>query len=163
MEKIELKLDEANELLFKVVIEGTREPASAIRFVCEGEEFSYMFKGTTGDEPGEVRVIVPPMQDKLKEGLYEGRLEVLIEGKYLAPLQCLAQFKPGVKVVAESVQVAPQATKHEIKATASVSVKARPVPAKPVEQSTPVAPIVEATKPVQKFQTLAEKFGRTKH
>ncbi len=123
MDELEIKLDEANELLFSVVIEGTSEKPSSIRFVCEDKDMSYMFNGTPGEEKGEISVIIPPMQKHLKEGSYESRLEVLIEGKYISPLQVKTRFKNTLKVVSEVVRV----KRPELKVTASANVVATPV------------------------------------
>lgn len=156
MEKIELKLDESNELTFKLMIEGTREPATAIRFVCEADDnMSYMFKCETTDEPGEIRVTIPPMRDQLKEGIYESRLEVVIEGKYLAPLNVMSQFKSGVRVVAESIRrtevVIPQpGIKAAVTSAVSVTQKKQHVKPILVSESSP--------KPI----TLADKYKSKK-
>lgn len=159
MEKIDLKLDEDNELVFKVVIEGTTSPASSIRFVCDDGAVSYMFKGSPGTEPGEVVVNVPPMDKKLSAGIYESRLEALIEGKYISPLQVLSQFNPGVKIVAETVQ------RPVVKSTPQVQVTAVPIVArtstKHVEQpqAEPVQP--RPTKTLK--ERLAVKENSNKH
>lgn len=154
MEKIELKLDESNELIFRVAIEGTNEKPSSIRFVCEDSDLSYMFAGKTGEHPGEILVAIPPMDKRMKDGVYEGRLEVIIEGKCISPLQVLTQFKPGVKIVAESVKHAEPA-KLDLKVSASVSVASRK--AETVER------VREAATPtLRKPMTLAERYTQTK-
>ncbi len=139
-DEIELKLDEDNEVLFRVAVEGTREPAS-VRFVCENGDVSYMFKGTVGEEPGEVKINVPAMQKQLAEGTYNSRLEVLIENRYFSPIQLNVRFKKGVSVVAEAVIVQPKKIMSEIKVVAATTPK---VVAKP-------GPIVQK-------QSLREKF-----
>lgn len=152
MEKLEFRLDEVNELLFKVVIEGTKERPSAIRFVCEnGEDVSYMFKGKTGIEPGEILITIPAMEKVMKEGEYEGRLEVLIEGKYLSPLRVLTRFSPGVKVVAEAVESS--VAKPEITARASVVMKQE-------KKSLDNIVVQKSDAPVISLVTLAEKYDR---
>lgn len=115
MDEIELKLDEDNELLFQVVIEGAREKPTAIRFVCDDGDVSYMFKGSNGSEPGEVKINVPAMLSKLKEGSYESRLEVLVDGKHIVPLELKTRFNRSLSVVAEAVKVV---KKQELKVTA---------------------------------------------
>lgn len=151
MEKIELKLDENNELVFKILIEGTTEPATSVRFVCESDDgVSYMFNGFTTDEPGEIVVNVPPMKGRLGEGEYKSSLEMVVDGKYHAPLQVVSQFKSGVRVVAESVRRTEE--KKEFKPQVSVT----QVKSKPAEQrqTVPVVP----TKRV----TLADKYNTKK-
>ena len=120
MERVELKLDEASDLTFKVMIEGTKESASEIRLICIGDDVSYVFKGAMTEEVNEVRVAVPSMKDKIKEGLYETKLEVIIEGRCISPLQFLTNFKEGVKVVAESVKIAEKPHSSGPQVTASV-------------------------------------------
>jgi len=134
MERVELKLDEASDLTFKVMIEGTKESASEIRLICVGDDVSYVFKGSMTEEVNEVRVTVPTMKDKIKEGVYETKLEVIIEGRCISPLQFLTNFKEGVKVVAESVKIAekpqssgPQITASVVGKSIVVTKKAPPV------------------------------------
>jgi hypothetical protein len=127
MEKIDLKLDEDNELVFKVVIEGTTSPASSIRFVCAG--------------------------------IYESRLEVLIEGKYISPLQVLTQFNPGVKIVAETVQ------RPVVKSTPQVQVTAVPIVARTAPKRAEQPAVEQAqTRPTKTLkERLAVKENSNKH
>lgn len=105
METVELKLEESNELLFRLAIEGTRSQPSTVRFVCESDDgMSYMFDGSNGSEPGEVKFIIPAMQKHLAEGNYTARLEVLVENRYFSPIELNVHFKKGIAVVAETVK-----------------------------------------------------------
>lgn len=150
MDRLELKLDESNELIFSVAIEGTTEKPSAVRFVCEGDDMGFFFNGETTSEPREIKVVIPAMEGRLKEGTYPGRLEVLIDGKYISPLQALVDFRPGLKVVVESVKrIDAAGAKPEVKTTASVIVK----PKLSVEK-----PAVKVAGP----PTLAERYKQRK-
>jgi len=147
MENIELKLDENNELIFRVTIQGAEQPASAIRFVCETGDVAYMFSGTSTAD-GEISVRVPALKEKIREGTYVGRLEVLVEGRYFAPLEFNTTFKQSLKVVAEAVTRAkPIIAEQKLQATAEVItvrsehsrevVKPKIVPSKLVEKVVP--------------------------
>lgn len=125
MDELEINIDERSEVAFKISIEGTRERPSSVRFVCETQDFDYMFKATDGGEAEEIKVVVPPMVGKIEEGTYNGRLEVLIGGKYISPLQTKVRFKQSVKIMAEVAR--PQApAEPEIRITArAVTLKER--------------------------------------
>ena len=161
-DEIELKLDEDNEVLFRVAVEGTKEPAS-VRFVCENGDVSYMFKGTSGEEPGEVKINVPPMQKQLAEGTYSSRLEVLIENKYFSPIQLNVRFKKGVSVVAEAVVSPPKKMISEIRVAASPVVvkKAQPqAAATPVQQTLKERALAKQSRELTEEEILsaAERF-----
>lgn len=117
---IEVDIDEASELLFKVQIEGTEVPAKT-RLVCEGRDISYMFSGGFTTEPGVIQFTIPQMKGKIAEGEYNAKLEVLIENRCFSPIEFKLKFKKQVTVVAESLAAA--VTKKittEIKPTASL-------------------------------------------
>jgi hypothetical protein len=103
MEQIDLNLDEENELIFSVVVEGTSDMPEIARFICESDNgigFSFTGKVT---ESG-ISVVIPSMKGKLSEGkTYNSRLELVIGGKYFAPLKAKAVFKENIKI--ESVSV----------------------------------------------------------
>lgn len=139
LETIDLDMEEANELLFKVKIEGADQAPVKVRMVCESGDVAFMFNGRTAGGDGLVSFNLPVMKDKLKEGLYQSRVEVLIENRYFAPVQFQVNFKKAVKVVAESVNFAPRKVAPEIKVTAApVVVKPKPTPVTaPVEREAP--------------------------
>lgn len=125
MESIELRIDENNEVTFKVSITGADEEPS-VRFVCEGTDISYMFKGSI-TEDGEVRVIVPPMKGKIRENeVLSGKLEVFVEGRVFTPLHINTKFKEPFKVVAESVQVKNTITATQPQPTVSATITKSP-------------------------------------
>lgn len=119
-ETIQLDMDEENELLFKVQIEGADAPAT-VRLVCEGDDLSFMFDGHPTEDEGVVQFLIPEMKNKIKEGVLHSKVEVLIGNKFFSPVQFGINFKQATKVFAEAVSV-PQRTKP-----AGINVSAVPV------------------------------------
>ena len=174
-ETISLDVDEANELAFKLKVEGASSPAK-VRLVCESGDVSYMFNGRGTGEDGVVQFVIPQMKGKLTEGTYSARVEVLIENRYFSPVQFQINFKKTMQVFAESLQIV-SAPKPEIRVTAQPVVVARPVqrqeqrpvviqpPAPiPVQKSPPPAPPLPAPEKQQvdrqeRPRTLREKFS----
>lgn len=121
-EVTELRLDEANELYFKISVHGAERSPDAIRLVCEAGDVAYSFKGKVTGDQDVVRFVVPPMKNVVKSGqLIEARVEVIVDDHYFVPVKFNAEFKEPVKVVAESV--APTVKKVE----PTVSVQAKPM------------------------------------
>lgn len=133
LETIDLDVEEPNELLFKVKVEGAEQAPAKVRLVCESGDFAFMFNGHTAGQDGLIQFVLPPMKDKLKEGLYAARVEVLIDNRYFAPVQFQVNFKKTIKVVAEQVTLAPRKSPE-------ITVTAAPVIKKP-------APVVEREAP----------------
>ena len=104
MDTIELHLDNDNELLFKVVVEGTSQGTAKCRLMLEKNDYSYVFNGTL-DESGEVSVSIPTMKNSLKEGSYQAHLEVLVDDRIFVPLTFNANFKQSLKVQAEALSL----------------------------------------------------------
>lgn len=104
MSDIVWKLDESNEVTFKVDVSSSERIQSApkVRLVCESNDLHYAFPGSFigGDE---VKVNIPPMNGKISEGEYNAKLEVIVEDKYFVPLSFDAKFEITTKVVAEIV------------------------------------------------------------
>jgi hypothetical protein len=102
MDSLNLKLDHDNELLFKVMIEGSREADTLCRLMVERDEYSYAFPGEV-QESGEVVVFIPALEKTMKEGTYDAKLEVIVDDRVFEPLKFHAEFTKSVKVTAESV------------------------------------------------------------
>ena len=102
---IELKLDENNELVFEVNIQGTdaADAKPVIRYIIEDKKLSYTFLGNIKN--GNVNVDVPILTDTIKEGVYSSKLEVIIGDHYFVPLETNVEFKKSLTVTAESVVV----------------------------------------------------------
>ena len=163
LETIDLDMEEANELLFKVKIEGADQAPVKVRMVCESGDLAFMFNGrTAGGGEGLVQFNLPVMRDKLKEGLYQARVEVLIENRYFAPVQFQVNFKKAIKVVAESVQFAPRKVAPEIKVSAAPVVKPKSVPVTPVASVQKVEREAPPTARANAQMTLKERFHTKK-
>lgn len=171
LETIDLDVEEASELLFKVKVEGIEPAPAKVRLVCEAGEVAYMFNGHPTPEDGVVQFLLPVLKDKIREGVYSSRVEVLIENRYFAPVNFNINFKKAVKVVAEAVQVPQRRTVPQVSVTAAPIVVKKPAPppapapvpvAKPIvveEQARPVAPPpppVAAPKPQPKPAPVAQ-------
>lgn len=102
MSKIEMLLDEENELTFQVNIEGNRPSDASCRLRLDNTGVGLMFEANKSAE-GEISVIIPPLTHVLKEGVYDMTLEVIVDDKYFQPLTVQGSFEKSVKVTAEAV------------------------------------------------------------
>jgi len=138
LETIDLDIEESNDLAFKIRLEGISNPSPAkIRLVCEGKDVSYMFNGYGTSEPETVQFTLPQMNNKLQEGIYNAKVEVLIENRYFAPLQFQINFKKTVKVFAEAIKVAKPALTPEIKISAVSVQKSQQPQVTPIQKKQP--------------------------
>jgi len=119
IETVELDIEENNDLAFKIKLEGASSSPAKVRLVCEGSDFSYMFNGYGTSEDEVVQFTIPQMSNKIKEGIYLAKVEVLVENRYFSPLQFQINFKKSISVVAESIQVLPKTQKQDIRVSAS--------------------------------------------
>lgn len=102
MDKIDLDLDNENEMTFNVVIEGTRPGEPLCRLMIENEDMSFSMQGDFLPN-NEVAIVVPPLKGILKEGSYDSYLEVLVDDRVFIPLEMKINFEESVKVMAETV------------------------------------------------------------
>jgi hypothetical protein len=95
----DIYLDTDNELNFTVVIEGAHQADVRSQLIMEGPKgINLCFAGkATGSE---VIVDVPSLKAFLREGLYNTRLEVIIDDRVFTPLQMQVNLKPAIKVEA---------------------------------------------------------------
>jgi len=142
-ERIALRLDEREDVRFNLKITSTdqlgSDPDVQFRFICEAEEVEFAFRGTSLSD-GSVQVVVPPMKGVIPEGVYDARMEVVVEGRHFVPLELEAEFKEPMKVVAESVSVVSQKLDESgpVSVVASVkssTTKKAPRRAKPVKEA----------------------------
>ncbi len=152
LETINLDLEESNELLFNVQIEGIDPSPARVRMVCDGHDLGFVFNGKPGPE-GLVKFDLPVMKGRLPEGTYQARLEVLIENRYFSPVQFQVNFKRPVKVVAEVASVTPR------KIQAGIQVTATSVARKPPEQA-PMTKVQPLTAKAPLSETLKERFQK---
>lgn len=163
LETINLDIEEASELLFKVKVEGIEPAPAKVRLVCEIGEVGYIFNGHPTADDGVVQFLLPVLKDKIKEGLYYSRVEVLIENRYFAPVNFNINFKKAIKVVAEAVQVPQRRAVPQISVTASPIVVKQPIPvallpapvAKPIVVETPIQSRPAIPSPLTRPQKLA--------
>ncbi len=130
IETIVLDMEEANELAFKVKVEGASSPAK-VRLVCEGNDVAYMFSGRPFGNDDVVEFTIPQMKDKLQEGTYTARVEVLIENRYFTPVQFQINFKKTLKVFAEAIKVQKPVLNPEVKVSAAPVMIQKVVPPSP--------------------------------
>ena len=62
-----------------------------------------MIFDATREADGEISVIIPPLKNMIKEGVYDMGLEVIVDDKYFRPLNLKGKFEKMVKVTAEAV------------------------------------------------------------
>ena len=89
---IYLLIDEQNELRFKIAIFGGNSQTSDVRFICEADAMSYLFDGKVSQND-EAVIIIPSMIGKLNEGMYNARLEVMVQDRRFIPLSLKLNFK----------------------------------------------------------------------
>lgn len=167
VETVELDVDESNELLFKVAIEGHVVGPAKVRLVCESDEMAYMFHGRpASDQPGLVQFI---LNKGLAAGTYPARIEVMVENRYFVPVNFNIEMKKAVSVVVESVQAVKIVKRDDVKVTASQIVVKPRVEAKPVmiegpqrpqtkKGEQPSLPEVKGPKTPLRSGTLAQRY-----
>lgn len=132
-ESTELRLDESNELYFTIKVFGAERSPDAIRLVCEAGDVSYAFKGKATSDSDVVCFVVPPMKDSIKAGLYEARVEVIVDDHYFVPVKFNASFKQPMKVVAEAST--PVVKQESVSPKREISIQAQPMSGKPLKLS----------------------------
>jgi hypothetical protein len=131
-------LDTDNELKFTVAIEGVGEASVRSQFILEGPKgINLSFEGKA--EGSEISVDVPSLKGMLREGLYNTRLEVIVDDRIFTPLQMQATLKPAIKVEAVI-----RATQKVTGPVVSASVVSRPKALAEAPVVQPVAPVAVA-------------------
>jgi len=122
MQQIDLDLDKENELVFKLSIEGTKPAIPKSRFLLESNDFSLVFpsKSHTG---GEVTILIPSLENILKEGSYVGTLEVIIDDRVFTPIQINTKFEKSISVIAEAVMHKKKETQVSVSPVVTVNRK----------------------------------------
>lgn len=118
-ETIDLDIEESNDLAFKIKLEGAASSPVKVRLVCEANDYAYMFNGYGTDEADVVQFSLPRMTSKIQEGVYQARVEVLVDNRYFSPLSFQINFKRSVSVVAESMRVVSRQKSQDLKVTAA--------------------------------------------
>jgi len=113
-----LKLDEQTDMSFGIDVYGTTEQVDRVRLVIEGPHFDISCHCEVAN--GEVTAKVPKLKGIFPSGVYEARLETIVEGKIFTPLieqiefDQLVEFdvtKKTVKPVKEGVKVTTRSIK----------------------------------------------------
>ena len=148
-QKLDLKLNEDNELSFRLSIEGT---VSDPDLAPPNFRFTIMETGTgtrgwifpaVKEDDDIVRVKIPA---PLKEGFasnrsYHGKLEVIIGRLYFSPAEMMLEFSAPLSVKAEALNKSITVTNPSNKVVATV-ISNKPPIQKPVSLSTPAKPSV---------------------
>jgi hypothetical protein len=113
----QLKLDESTKLEFGVSITGADGKPDA-RFIIDGKNFSVSFPAKQTNEG--VEVDIQGLQSIFTAGVYDARLEIVLENKIYTPLIDKIEFVPTVNISTNSKVVAP--VKESVK-VAKVTVK----------------------------------------
>ena len=140
MEKIDLDLDNENEMVFRVQIQGTRPGQPLCRLMIENNDITHTI---TGDflKNNEVAILIPPMKGLVSEGTYDSYLEVLVDDRVFIPLEMQINFEESVMVVAETIS---RKSKPKFSASASL-VSSRQT--KKIDESE--KPVIKATHPAK--------------
>ena len=102
-EKIDLFLDEVNNLDFNLQVEGSERGEVDCKLIIENSNISYGFKGNFKDS-NTVNVEIPRLKSTLREGDYLAHLQVCIDDRIFKPLMMEITFKNAITVKAESVK-----------------------------------------------------------
>lgn len=123
MQLLDLDLDKENELIFKLSVMGTKPATTKSRFLLEHDNFSLAFPAKNLPD-GEVSVLIPPLENMISEGRYDGSLEVIIDEKVVfVPMKVTTDFKKSVNIVAEVVTNRRPETKVTVSQVVSVNKK----------------------------------------
>lgn len=164
LEVVDLDVEEPSELLFRVKVEGADQAPTKVRLVCEGPDLGLMFDGRSAGQDGLIQFNIPVLKDRIKEGTYTSRVEVLIDNRYFAPVRFQVNFKKKVKVVAEAVNVVPRRPAPEITVSAVPVIKPTPKPqAPPAPVSLPVRPARNTPARVNAQTTLKERYRNNRN
>lgn len=139
--RLELSLQEDNELSFKLVIEGAvsnpdlATPNFRFTVMEAGGQKGWVYP-VRRDSDDVVSVSIPaPINEGFKTGkLYEGKLEVIIGRLYFSPAEMMFEFKSPVEVSAAPLIEKQQSTNNKREKTSSVFSET-PAPSSP---STPM-------------------------
>ena len=88
MSKINLLIDEENELIFQLNVEGNAPGTAQCRLKLANKGMDLLFEANAYDH-GEISVTLPPLAHVLNEGEYDMTLEVVVDDKFFEPLKLL--------------------------------------------------------------------------
>lgn len=148
---ITLDLDESNEMLFKIDVDGAPHDAVVtVRLACEGKDMTYVFVGMPTDERDVIRFEIPKMMGRLDEGTYKNRVEVVVDNRYFVPAEFDVTYIKNTRVTVEALSVTkvirPQT---KVKKTLSVSASRPSLVEKHEKPSATTKPIIVSKLPNQ--------------
>lgn len=136
-------LDTDNELAFSLEIDGAEDSSVRSQFVIEGPRgINLSFAGESS--AGEVIVGVPSLTGIVREGVYDTRLEVIVDDRLFVPLEMRTSIRPSVKVEA-AVRTSTKSNRPVV--TASVTNKTKGARVLENKKSNP--PVKKQTLPKQ--------------
>jgi hypothetical protein len=89
------QLTESTELEFQMDIYGTTEKANQVRFVIEGKDFDISCRCNV--DKGEIKAVIPKLKGILESGVYDTRLEIVVDNKIFVPLKESVEFEPNIE------------------------------------------------------------------
>lgn len=117
-----LELNESAEMEFEAEIFGTIDKPTSIRYIIEGPDFEI---GCECLEEGKnIKVQIPKLKGILPSGVYESRLEVIINDKLFVPMRESIEFNPnieldvktkGIKSIKEGIKITTKVTSEDSK------------------------------------------------
>ena len=121
MPAMKLSLDRENILEFNVDIQGyantSTTMAPKVRKILEQKNMGFCMVATKEDKT--YSIVIPEMKNIMESGVYDARMEVIIDNKYFVPWESQIEFDREVKVEAAPI------IKEELQPV--VSVQAQPV------------------------------------
>lgn len=108
-----LELTEQTDMSFGIDVYGTTEQVDRVRLVIEGPLFDISCHCDVAN--GEVTAKVPKLKGIFPAGVYEARLETIVDGKIFIPLKEQIEFNPLVEFDISKKKVQP--VKEGVKVT----------------------------------------------
>lgn len=114
------KIDLTEEMLleFGLDVFGTTESAQSARLVIEGERMGILCHCNIAN--GEVTATIPKLKGILEAGVYETRLEVIVDGKIFCPLKEQIELNPLIEFDVKTKKVS--AVKEGVKVTTKAKI-----------------------------------------
>lgn len=133
---LQLKLDEARELLFDLAVEGIDKKllSGTFRMIINGIEYGFPCEITED----KIKVSIPALSTILKEGnagMYKATLDIVGNNTFLVPWNDTIEIKVDPKVIAKPEPVLEQVSK-DLKIKAYLTSDNKVDETKPVKKST---------------------------
>lgn len=133
---LQLKLDEARELLFDLAVEGIDKKLLSGTFRLKINEVEYGFPCTITED--KIKVSIPALSSVLKEGnagIYRATLDIVGNNTFLVPWNDTIEIKVDPKVVAKPEPVLEEVAK-DVKIKAYLTSDNKVEETKPVKKTT---------------------------